>query len=119
MTLITKNFRVNALANEFAGAVYHDVTTQNGGDWFPMNIGSKSIEVAIIDGVKGIRMLMDSYLLEALQQNFEAWEPVAVQMLERCVTNGFITGFGREVWQSMINDMGDTLADNGGIHEIH
>ena len=57
MALITKNFRVNALANLFAGAVYHDVTTRNGGDWFPMNVGNKAIEVAITGGVKGIRML--------------------------------------------------------------
>ena len=115
MTLIKKNFRVTGLANLFAGAVYHDVTTQNGGDWFPMNVGSKSIEVAIIDGVKGIRMLVDSYLLEALQQHSPVWEPAAVNILERCTVNGYITGFGREIWQSMINDMGDTLADKGAF----
>lgn len=115
MALITKNFRVNALANLFAGAVYHDITTRNGGDWFTMNIGSKSIEVAIIDGVKGIRMLVDSYLLEALQQQSRTWEPAAVRVLEQCAANGFITGFGREIWQSMINDMGDTLADKGAF----
>ncbi|EMH1415425.1 hypothetical protein RGJ02_003253 [Morganella morganii] len=115
MALITKNFRVNALANLFAGAVYHDVTTRNGGDWFPMNVGNKAIEVAITDGVKGIRMLVDSYLLEALQQQSRTWEPAAVRVLEQCTANGFITGFGREIWQSMINDMGDTLADKGAF----
>ncbi|EPP7629105.1 hypothetical protein ACUVB7_003276 [Providencia rettgeri] len=113
--MITKNFKVNSLANNYAAAIYHDVTTHNGGDWFPMNIGNKAIEVAIIDGVKGIRMLVDSYLLEALKQAYPTWEAVAISLIEQCVINGDITGYGREVWQSMINDMGDSLADKGAF----
>lgn len=113
--MITKNFKVNSLANRYAAAIYHDVTTRNGGDWFPMNVGNKAIEVAIIDGVKGIRMLVDSYLLEALQKQYPSWEFAAANVLEKCVMNGYITGYGREVWRSMINDMGDSLADKGAF----
>nr|WP_282550845.1 MULTISPECIES: hypothetical protein [Providencia] len=113
--MITKNFKVNSLANSYAAAIYHDVTIRNGGDWFPMNVGNKAIEVAIIDGVKGIRMLVDSYLLEALKQAYPTWEAVAISLIEQCVINGYITGYGREVWQSMINDMGDSLADKGAF----
>ncbi|EPK8022435.1 hypothetical protein KKI84_003606 [Providencia rettgeri] len=113
--MITKNFKVNSLANSYAAAIYHDVTTRNGGDWFPMNVGNKAIEVAIIDGVKGIRMLVDSYLLEALKQSAPMWETTAISLMGQCVINGYITGYGHEVWQSMINDMGDSLADKGAF----
>lgn len=113
--MITKNFKVNSLANSYATAIYHDVTTRNGGDWFPMKVGNKAIEVAITDGVKGIRMLVDSYLLEALKQTYPLWEAVAISLIEQCVINGYITGYGREVWQGMINDMGNTLADKGAF----
>lgn len=111
--MITKNFRVNALANSYAAAIYHDVTARNGGDWFSMEVGDKTIEIAIIDGVKGIRELVDSYLLEVLQQQYPAWEFAAVNVLGKCVSNGSITEYGREIWQSMMNDMGNTIAAQG------
>ncbi|KLU13971.1 MULTISPECIES: prophage protein [Xenorhabdus] len=111
--MITKNFRLNALANTYAAAIYHDVTTRNGGDHFTMQVGKTEINVAIVDGVKGIRELVDSYALEALQQNYPAWEVIAIHLMEKCVVNGYLTGYGREIWQSMINDMGDTLAAKG------
>ncbi|MDE9528402.1 hypothetical protein KKJ20_22275, partial [Xenorhabdus bovienii] len=72
--MITKNFRLNALANTYAAAIYHDVTTHNGGNHFTMQVGKTEINVAIVDGIKGIRELVDSYALEALQQNYPAWE---------------------------------------------
>lgn len=115
MKLQTKNFRLNALANSYASAIYHDVTTRNGGDWFPMVVGNTSIEVVIIDGVKGIRMLVDSYLLNALKSSYSKWEAISIELIEKCVVNGFVTGYGREIWQSMINDMGDSLADKGAF----
>ncbi|MCP9270501.1 hypothetical protein M5U04_21125 [Xenorhabdus sp. XENO-1] len=113
--MITKNFRLNALANTYAAAIYHDVTTRNGGDHFTMQVGKTEINVAIVDGVKGIRDLVDSFALEALQQNYSAWEMIAVNLMEKCVVNGYLTGYGREIWQSMINDMGDTLAAKGAF----
>ncbi|EMQ2848231.1 TPA: hypothetical protein ACWL8W_003197 [Proteus mirabilis] len=113
--MITKNFKVNSLANSYAAAIYHDITTRNGGDWFSMKVGNKTIEVAIIDGVKGIRMLVDSYLLKALKGQYPTWEAVAISLIEQCVINGYVTGYGLEVWQSMINDMGDSLADKGAF----
>ncbi|MDE9535486.1 hypothetical protein [Xenorhabdus bovienii] len=111
--MITKNFRLNALTNTYAAAIYHDVTTRNGGNHFTMQVGKTEINVAIVDGIKGIRELVDSYALEALQQNYPAWEVIAINLMEKCVVNGYLTGYGREIWQSMINDMGDTLAAKG------
>ncbi|OTA14192.1 prophage protein [Xenorhabdus vietnamensis] len=113
--MITKNFRLNALANTYAAAIYHDVTTRNGGDHFTMQVGKTEINVAIVDGVKGIRQLVDSYALEALQQNYPAWEVIAINLMEKCTVNGCLTVYGREIWQSMINDMGDTLAAKGAF----
>jgi hypothetical protein len=115
MTLTTKNFRLSALANEFSAAIYHDVTTRNGGEHFTIQAGKIEINVAIVDGVKGIRALVDSYALEALQQNYPTWEVIAVNLMEKCVTNGALTDYGREIWQSMINDMGDSLASKGAF----
>lgn len=111
--MLTKNFKVNSLANSYAAAIYHDVTTRNGGDWFLINAGDDTIKVAIIDGVKGIRELVDSYLLEALQQQYPSWEFVASHVLKKCASNGSITEYGREVWQSMMKDMGNTIAAQG------
>ncbi|WP_235525488.1 primase-helicase zinc-binding domain-containing protein [Photorhabdus heterorhabditis] len=112
MTLITKNFRLSALANEFAAAIYHDVTTRNGGDHFTMQVGKTEINVAIVDGVKGIRELVDSYALEALQQNYPAWEVIAINLMEKCVVNGYLTGYGREIWQSILSNIGAELPLN-------
>ncbi len=115
MKLITKNFQLNALANEFSAAIYQEVTHQNGGDWFKMQAGKTEIHIAITDGVKGIRLLVDSYALEALAQSYPAWENVAIALMQSCVVNGYLTGHGREIWQSMINDMGDALAETGAF----
>ncbi|PHM23358.1 hypothetical protein [Xenorhabdus ehlersii] len=115
MVLITKNFRLNTLANDFSAAVYREVTHQNGGDHFTMQVGKTEINVAIVDGVNGIRQLVDSYTLEALQQNYPAWEVIAINLMEKCVINGYLTGYGREIWQSMINDMGEALAAKGAF----
>ncbi|MBB6853447.1 hypothetical protein HEN82_024820, partial [Escherichia coli] len=42
------------------------------------------------------------------------WETVGIELLDRCVTKDGLTDVGREIWQSMINDMGATVA--GGNH---
>ncbi|MBD2784153.1 hypothetical protein ID858_14010, partial [Xenorhabdus sp. DI] len=89
--MITKNFRLNVLANSYAAAIYHDVTARNGGDHFTMQVGKTEVSVAIVDGVKGIRELVDSYALEALQQNYLAWEVIAISLMEKCVVNGVLT----------------------------
>ncbi len=114
MTLITKNFQLNSLANEFASAVYSEVTHQNGGDWFSMRVGKIDITVAIVDGIKGIRQLVDSYALEALEQAYPEWEPIAIRLMTACVVNNHLTNHGREVWQSMITDMSESLSHGGG-----
>ncbi|PHM59114.1 prophage protein [Xenorhabdus stockiae] len=111
--MITKNFRLNALANSYSAAIYNDVVTRNGGAHFTMQIGKTEINIAIVEGAKGIRELVDSYALEALQQSYPAWEVIAIALMEKCVVNGLLTVYGREIWQSMINDMSETLAAKG------
>ncbi|MCC8385965.1 hypothetical protein GPY51_22835 [Photorhabdus laumondii subsp. laumondii] len=111
--MITKNFHLNALVNTYAAAIYHDMTTCNGGAHFTVQVGKTEINVAIVDGVKGVRQLVDSCALEVLQQNYPAWELIAIKLMEKCIVNDRLTGYGREIWQSMVKDMGDTLARRG------
>lgn len=114
MSIITKNFRLNALANQYASAIYNHVRQQNGGDWFPMTVKDQRIEVAIIDGSAGIRMLVDSYLLEPLKQEYPHWEQLASNLLSLCLEGNEPTERGKSIWQSMINDIAATLSKNGG-----
>ena len=111
--MITKNFRLNALANQYAAALYQHITTTSGGH-FMIDAASQPIRVEIAGGVKGVRDLIDSYALEALKEHYPQWESVGIGLLEKCVNAGGLTDTGREIWQSMINDMGATVA--GGNH---
>ena len=52
--------------------------------------------------------------LEALKEHYPQWESVGIELLSRCVTATGLTGRGREIWQSMVNDMGATVAGNHG-----
>lgn len=54
------------------------------------------------------------YALEALKKHCPQWETVGIELLSRCVTSVGLTGRGREIWQSMVNDMGATVAGNRG-----
>ncbi|EMK5482111.1 hypothetical protein V9G66_002126 [Escherichia coli] len=63
---------------------------------------------------KGVRSLIDSYTLAAMKVFYPQWETVGIELLERCVTKDGLTDVGREIWQSMVNDMGATVA--GGSH---
>ena len=49
-----------------------------------------------------------------MKVSYPQWETVGVELLERCVTNDGLTDVGREIWQSMVKDMGATVA--GGNH---
>lgn len=110
MTLITKNFRINALANQYSAAIYNHVRHQNGGDFFPMEIKGQRIEVAIVDGSAGIRLLVDSYLLEPMKQEYPHWETLSSNLLNLCTDGGALTERGESIWQSMINDMSASLS---------
>jgi len=114
MTLITKNFRLNALANQYAAAVYDVVKQQSGGDFFTLDTGKGSIKVEIIGGISGVRDLVDAYYLEALKLNYPQWEALAVQLLQKCLDGDGLTAHGQEFWQSMIADMASSLAGKGG-----
>lgn len=115
MKLMTKNFRLNALANRYSAAVYNHLTEQSGGDWFPMTVKGQRIEVAITGGPKGIRDLVDSYLLRATKVSYRQWERVATDVLTVCLDGDVLTEHGKSVWQSMVNDMSASLAEKWGI----
>lgn len=116
--MITKNFQLNALANQYAAAVYDSVRQQNGGDWFPMTVGSTQIEVTITDGVKGIRGLMDSFILTPIKETYQQWENVGIALIQKCVNKRELTATGVEMWRSMINDISDSLSE-GDFNEKH
>ncbi|ENR4993863.1 TPA: hypothetical protein ACXDFA_002738 [Enterobacter roggenkampii] len=106
--MITKNFRLNALANQYAAALYQHITTTSGGH-FMIDAASQPIRVEIAGGVKGVRDLIDGYALEALKEHYPQWESVGIGLLEKCVNDGGLTDTGREIWQSMTADMGATV----------
>ncbi|HGU6602619.1 TPA: hypothetical protein ACQ29M_001988 [Klebsiella pneumoniae] len=106
--MITKNFRLNALANQYAAALYQHITTTSGGH-FMIDAASQPIRVEIAGGVKGVRDLIDGYALEALKEHYPQWESVGIGLLEKCVNAGGLTDSGREIWQSMTADMGATV----------
>lgn len=110
MALITKNFQLNALANQYASAIYSDISATNTSASFMVNAGGQAIQVNIVGGISGVRDLVDSYALEALKDNYPQWEAVAIQILSKCVRGDELTESGREIWQSMVKDMGSTVA---------
>lgn len=113
MKLITKNFQLNSLANGYAAALYEYVRQQNGGDHFVVNEAKNPTRVNIIDGVKGMRDLVDSYYLEALKVNYQGWEAVGIATIRQFVTDGTtLTPAGLDTWRSMVADMGDAVERN-------
>ncbi|AUU92137.1 hypothetical protein ACP3S7_30090 [Phytobacter ursingii] len=110
MALITHNFRLNALANQYASALYNHISATSIGDSFMVDAGGQAIQVNIVGGIKGVRDLVDGYALEALKDNYPLWEEIGIQLLSRCISGNELTQAGLEIWQSMVNDMGDTVA---------
>ena len=72
--MITKNFRLNALANQYAAALYDHITATSGGAYFMVDAGGQSVRVDVTGGVKGVRDLIDGYALEPLRESFKQWE---------------------------------------------
>ncbi|EIA0306112.1 hypothetical protein K6068_002716 [Escherichia coli] len=107
--MITKNFRLNALANQYAAALYDHIKTTSGGDYFMIDADGEPVRVEIAGGVNGVRDLVDGYALEALKEHYQQWESVGIGLLEKCVNAGGLTDTGREIWQSMTADMGATI----------
>lgn len=67
--MITKNFRLNALANQYAAALYDHIKTTSGGDYFMIDADGEPVRVEIAGGVNGVRDLVDGYALEALKEH--------------------------------------------------
>ncbi|MHA6305682.1 hypothetical protein ACX3SV_01010 [Hafnia paralvei] len=114
MKLITKNFRLNALANLFSTAIFDLIRQQNGGDWFTVNADGQDIHVEVIGGVRGIRELVDACFLAALKDIGPQWEGIAIKWLSQCVIDGELSERGSELWTSMRADMSDSVAKRGG-----
>ncbi|EAA0939511.1 hypothetical protein CHK22_08820 [Salmonella enterica] len=112
--MITKNFQLNALANQYAAALYNHITTSSSGDFFMLDLNGASMRVEIAGGVKGVRELIDGYALEALKQSYQQWESIGIELLSKCVNHTGLTSHGHEIWKSMVNDMGATVAGNFG-----
>ncbi|EKB0162365.1 hypothetical protein OMX29_004588 [Escherichia coli] len=51
--MITKNFRLNALANKYASALYNHITSTSGGDYFMVDADGEAVRVEIVNGVIG------------------------------------------------------------------
>lgn len=113
MKVLTKNFRLNALANSYAAALYHHVKAESGGDHFYAIVHGKPVKVEIIGGVAGMRQLIDGYFIEAMKNNFQGWEAASLTTLGRCLSEkGSLTPKGISFWQSMVSDMGATMEGN-------
>ncbi len=112
MALITQNFRLNALANQYASAIYNHVSATNSAGSFTVNAQGQAIKVNIVGGIKGVRDLVDGFALEALKGSYPHWEIIAIELLSKCVHGNELTVTGLEIWQSMVNDMGNTVAGN-------
>ncbi len=109
--MITKNFRLNALANQYAAALYNHITATSHGDYFMIDAGGELVRVESAGGERRPRPHR-RHALEALKEHYPQWESVGIELLSRCVTAAGLTGRGREIWQSMVNDMGATVAGN-------
>jgi len=112
MALITQNFHLNALANQYASAIYNHISATSSVDSFTINAQGQAIQVNVVGAIKGVRDLVDGYVLEALKDSYPQWEIIAIELMSKCVRGDELTATGREIWQSMVNDMGNTVAGN-------
>lgn len=111
MKLITKNFRLNALANSYSAALYDHICQENGSPAFTINANSSPIKVEIVGGIAGLRELVDEFYLNALKKNYQGWEAMGLALMSKCLNGTVLTQSGLEIWQSMVNDMGDSVAE--------
>lgn len=112
--MITKNFRLNTLANQYAAALYNHVTATGGGEFFTVDAAGVTVHVEIIHGIKGVRQLIDATYLQVAKDSGPGWERIAIYALSKCVNGSELTAEGHELWQGMVNDMGAAVANHGG-----
>lgn len=110
MALVTKDFRLNSLANQYAAAVYDEVKLETGGDYFVVDAAGQRVVVDIVGGVSSVRDLIDAYGLNALKLKYPQWEALGITLLNRCVKGERLTAYGRELWESMKSYMGASIA---------
>jgi hypothetical protein len=95
--MITKNFRLNALANQYTQRHCTHITAISGGHFMIDAAASHTCGTA--GGVKAPG-LNDGYALEALKEHYPQWESVGSNT-GKCVNADGLTDTGREIWQSM------------------
>ncbi|WP_413535025.1 hypothetical protein [Rahnella inusitata] len=111
MKLITKNFRLNALANTYSAALYDHICQENGAPAFTINANSSPIKVEIVGGIAGLRELVDEFYLNALKKNYQGWEAAGIALMGKCLKGTVLTKSGLEIWHSMVNDMGNSVGE--------
>lgn len=111
MKLITKNFRLNALANTYSAALYEHIRQENGAPVFTINANQSPIQVNIVGGVAGLRDLVDEFYLNALKKNYQGWEAAGIALMSKCLNGIALTQTGLEIWQSMVDDMGNSVGE--------
>jgi len=111
VNLITKNFRLNALANTYSAALYDHICQESGSPMFTINTAGSPVQVNIVGGVSGLRDLVDEFYLNALKKNYQCWEAMGLALMSKCLNGTELTQSGLQIWQSMVNDMGDSLAE--------
>lgn len=113
MTLITKNIQLDALADQYATAIYHVLVQQNNGDWFVVSTTNGDIRIDITGGFSGIRDLVNSYVLLVLKLHHKDWEHQALSLLDECLEGGNLTSRGHEILDCMLSDIAVTLQQQG------
>ncbi|QII37481.1 hypothetical protein G3M83_07105 [Rouxiella badensis] len=111
MKLITKNFRLNALANSYSAALYEHICHENGGPEFTIKENQTPVKVNIVGGIAGMRQLVDEYCLNALKKNYQGWEAMGLTLMSKCLNGTTLTRTGVEIWQSMVSDMGASASE--------
>jgi len=110
------NARLTMLVNEFAAAVLLRLRQDNGGEWFPLPVNGQIVHVAVTDGESGILLLVDSWMLSPIEQEYTHWEAVASELLTGCLANRVLTQWGHEIRLDMLRDMSDSLSKGGIFH---
>ncbi|WMT16026.1 hypothetical protein [Serratia fonticola] len=87
---------------------------QNKGGQFDFGMDGQASYVAIMDGVPGIRDVVDYYLLGALKLNCPQLDLLVIQMISKCLDDDNLTPRGLAVWQCIKKDMYAAVLGNGG-----
>jgi len=114
---MTQNQKLNALADRFAYAIYQHHRREHGRDVIALSVNGRRVLMDLTGGAVGVRALVDMYCLDVIKASCQPqWQTVVLTLLTGCLDRQHLTDIGREMWQNMVKDMGDTVANNGGAN---